>query len=189
MVKNIALFLALLMMISSMGRSLTVPAEYDEYYKELNRKYHYDEYYDLYDAVVFNTAEPGMPDFMSHTEAQRALLVVLIFDMEIQNGGIAQYFWNTGPDYALLTSESLRIVGFNDVADLYERFVSENGITLAEISSYRERFPADEDWAEFTNLHPFDDFDDAYMEIWHETDFNQRLINYAAQHPEVYYRQ
>ena len=37
MVRNIALFLALLMMISSMGRSLTVPAEYDGYYKELNR--------------------------------------------------------------------------------------------------------------------------------------------------------
>ena len=34
MLKNIALFLALLMMVSSMGRSLTMPAEPDEYDKE-----------------------------------------------------------------------------------------------------------------------------------------------------------
>ena len=189
MVRSIALFLALLIMIGNMGRSLTMPSDFNEQYQELSEKYHYDKYYDLYDAVVFNTTEPGMPGFMDHSEAQRALLVVLMLDMEIRNGGIAQYFWNTGPDYARLTPQSLRTAGFGDVADLYERFVSENGITPEEIGSYRERFPDDGDWAAFCALHPFDSFDDAYMEIWHKTDFNQRLIDYAAQHPEVYYKQ
>ena len=189
MVKNIILAMALVMMICGLGGRLAVQPESNDDFDELQDKYHYDEYEKLYFSMISNADEPGTPGFMAQPEAQRALFVVLIFDMEIQNGGIAQYFWNTGSDYARLTSESLRTAGFDDVADLYERFVTENAITLSEIDSYRERFPADENWADLYDFHPFEDFDNAYIKIWEETDFNQRLLDYAAQHPEVYFKE
>ena len=112
------------------------------------------------------------------------MFVALMFDMEIQNGGIAQFFWNDGSAYATLVPGALREIGLEDVAALYERFVQENNITLEEIDTYRERFPMMEEG--FYEYHPFDDFDEAYIKIWKETNIYARFLDYAAKHPEIH---
>ena len=71
----------------------------------------------------------------------------------------------------------------SDVADLYESFLSDNDITLDVIASYRERDP---EYAEAYEWYRYDAFDDPYMRIWEETDFNQRIIDYADLHPEIW---
>ena len=147
-------------------------------------KYRYDEYEALYFAVIEQCGEPGTPDFLTHSKSVQSMFVALMFDMEIQNGGIAQFFWNDGSAYATLVPGALHEIGLEDVAALYERFVQENNITLEEIDTYRERFPMMEEG--FYEYHPFDDFDEAYIKIWKETNINARFLDYAAKHPEIH---
>ena len=155
-----------------------------EYEEEILKKYRYDEYERLYEHVVMEAWDVDDPNFATQSRAMQALHVVLTFDMEIQNGGVAQFFWNQGSACASLVPDMLREMGLDDVAVLYEQFMQENQITLAEIDTYRERFPHMGE--EFYSLHPFDDFDLAYVKIWAETNLNSRFLDYAEQHPEFY---
>ena len=146
-------------------------------------KYRSEEYEALYFDVLSRTGGPGTKDFDSQPEPVKALFVVMILDMEIQNGGIAQFFWNAGAETAALVPDALRETGLSDVAALYESFLTENGITLPEIASYREKYP---DFVGVYALHPFQALDEAYMRIWEETIVNGRLLDYAARHPEIF---
>ena len=146
-------------------------------------KYRYQEYEELYFSIIERCGEPGTPDYAAHPKAVQALFTVLMFDMEIQNGGIAQFFWNDGSAYAAIVPNMLRETGLDDVAALYEKFLQENYITMEEIDSYRERFPDMGD--DFYSLHPFDAFDETYMKIWEETNWNDRVLQYVDQHPEI----
>lgn len=153
-------------------------------WEDMMQKYRYEEYEALYFAVIERCDEPGTPDFMTQPKSVQSLFVAMMFDMEIQNGGLAQFFWNDGSVYAKLVPEALREIGMDDVAALYEQFVQENNITLEEMDTYRERFPMMGEG--FYGYHPFDEFDEAYIKIWKETNINARFLDYAAKHPEIY---
>ncbi len=153
-------------------------------YEEMTGKYRYDAYEQLYEHVMMEACDADNPDFIAQSRAMQALDVVLVFDMEIQNGGLAQFFWNRGSAYAALVPEMLREIGLDDVAALYEGFIAENYIQLEEIDSYREQFPRMGE--DFYILHPFDEFDEAYMKIWVKTSLNSRILDYAGRHPEIY---
>ena len=146
-------------------------------------KYRYEEYEALYSAVIEQCGEPGTPYFATYPKSLQSLFVAMIFDMEIQNGGVAQFFWNGGSLYAKLVPDALREIGMDDVAALYDQFVQENSITLEEIDTYRERFPMMGE--DFYDYHPFDEFDEDYIKIWKETNINARFLDYAAKHPEI----
>ncbi|MBR5110921.1 MAG: DUF4375 domain-containing protein [Clostridia bacterium] len=152
-------------------------------WEEMMKQYRYEEYEALYFAVIEQCGEPGTPDFLTHPKSVQSLFVAMMFDMEIQNGGVAQFFWNDGSVYAKLVPDALHEIGMDDVAALYEQFVQEKNITLEEIDTYRERFPMMEE--DFYAYHPFDEFDEAYMNIWKETNINARFLDYAAKHPEI----
>ena len=145
--------------------------------------FHYDQFEELYFRMIDNYPDPDDASFPKYSAAGRALFVVLMFDMEIQNGGLCQFFWNCGVSYAKLLPDALKTVGMSDVADLYESFLSDNNITLDVIASYRERDP---EYAEAYGWYDYDAFDDPYMKIWEETDFNQRIIDYASLHSEIW---
>ena len=146
-------------------------------------KFRYEEFEALYFSILQKTDGPGSPDFAAQPASVRAAYVVALMDMEILNGGIAQFFYNCGSEFAALVPDALREVGFHDIAALYERFLAEQHITLSEIDSYRAAYP---DFVGVYQAHPFDDFDNAYMSIWENTNFNVRMLEYAAAHPELY---
>ena len=148
-----------------------------------DRDYHNQEYERLYFAVIEKVGGPETADFALHPSWEQSLLIVMILNMEIQCGGLAQFFWNNGALYAALVPDALTETGLEDVRDLYEAFLRENGITLDEIDALRETDPT---ITEIYSRHPFDEFDCRYMEIWAKTDLNQRFLDFAAQHPEIY---
>ena len=152
-------------------------------WEDMMKQYRYDEYEALYFAVIEQCGEPSTPDFLNHPKSLQSLFIAMMFDMEIQNGGVAQFFWNDGSEYAKLVPDALREIGMDDVAALYEQFVEENHITLEEMDTYRERFPMMGEG--FYDYHPFDEFDEAYIKIWRETNINARFLDYAAKHPEI----
>lgn len=148
-----------------------------------DRDFHWEAYEKLYFAVIEKVGGPETAGFALLPSWEQSLFIVMILDMEIQNGGLAQFFWNNGALYAALVPDALTETGLEDVRDLYEAFLRENGITLEEIDALRETDPT---MTEIYNRHPFDEFDYRYMEIWAKTDLNQRFLDFAAQHPEIY---
>lgn len=144
-----------------------------------------DEFEALYFDVLLHTEAPDSPGFAMQPKAAQALHIFMILDMEIQCGGIAQFFYNNESAYATRVPEALRELGLDDVAELYEGFLSKYDITMAEIDSYRALFPLAEQFGELCGLHPFSEFDDAYMEIWYQTNLNRRVLDYAQAHPEA----
>ncbi len=75
------------------------------------KDFHYEQYEELYFKMISQYPDPENAAFFEYPEAGRALFVVLIFDMEIQNGGLAQFFWNCGESYAKLLPDALRSTG------------------------------------------------------------------------------
>ncbi len=137
----------------------------------------------LYSVVFGQVPYPDDPAFMDYPETVRSIWVVLSFDMEIQNGGVNQFFFNKGTYCARLLPDALRATGLNEIADLYEAFITDNGITLEQIESIRD---PDSDSMDILDSADCDAFDHAYDQIRRDTDFDRRVLDYADLHPEVW---
>ena len=144
----------------------------------------YTEYDDLYFDILNITAGPDDdPGFSSLPESARCLHFVALFDMEILNGGLQQFFVNCGVPYALHISKSLRTVGLPEMADLYDAFTTGHGI---DVSSLSEFSAAINDFDAQSALYPFDEFDDAYVNLWEKCNFQKIMLEYANAHPEAF---
>ena len=115
MIRSLALFLTAITLLFSFPTKNTayaqdtLPSEME--WDEMIEKYRYEEYEELYFSIIEQSGEPGTPDFETHPKSLQSLFVALMFDMEIQNGGIAQFFWNCGSVYAKLVPDALREIG------------------------------------------------------------------------------
>lgn len=114
--------------------------------------------------------------------AKRIYYVVNYFDMEVQNGGLCQFFVNSSKDVAPYILKCLRIIDAVSYEKLLKEFVETHKIKLTELES----FDIDDidDYEEQTKRYPFDDFDDAYYELYEREPLEDMLIAYAKQHLE-----
>lgn len=129
--------------------------EYDSYdfsiYEEKYGEAYYEEgLFGIWDKI-------GTPQ----NEKQKAVAAVINFDSEIQNGGLAQYLINEDDENIADILDYLRIVGAEEQANLLEAFMAENDIEFksVEVNGIDESI-------EFEKSKPFDEFNDAYMEIY-----------------------
>ena len=117
-------------------------------------------------------------------EKQKAVVAVINFDMEIQNGGLAQYLINEDDEYIANILDYLRMVGAEEQATLLETFMTENDIEFKSVESNSV-----EESIEFEQSKPFDKFNDAYMEIYipegeHEPYLSFCIIDYIQENIE-----
>lgn len=143
----------------------------------------YDEKYgeDYFEEGLYSIRDNiGIPQ----NEKQKAVIAVINFDFEIQNGGLAQYLINEDDEYIANILDYLRIVGAEDQANLLETFMAENDIEFKSVETN-----SIEESIEFEKSKPFDEFDDAYMEIYipegeYEPYLNFLVINYIQDNIE-----
>ena len=143
----------------------------------------YEEKYGIayYEEGLFGIWEKiGTPQ----NEKQKAVVAVINFDMEIQNGGLAQYLINEDDEYIANILDYLRIVGAEEQAMLLETFMTENNIEFKSVETN-----SIEESIEFEKSKPFDEFNDAYMEIYtpDETwkpDFEGLIVSYIQENIE-----
>lgn len=109
------------------------------------------------------------------------LALVMMLDLEIQNGGLAQFLWNEGPEAAAAVPSALRTLDLPAIAELYERFLSEHDITLEATQGFRTQFP---DFVSLYSAYPFDAFEQVYMTCREELCLPQRVLDFAALHSE-----
>lgn len=117
-------------------------------------------------------------------EKQKAVLAVISFDFEIQNGGLCQYLVNEDNENIVKITEYLRMVGAEDQANLLEEFAVKNDLELkaVEIKNTAE-------YLDFEKSKPFDEFNNAYIDLedadWDEaTVFTNEVISYIQDNIE-----
>ncbi len=95
--------------------------------------------------------------------AERLFYLVSLFDMEIQNGGLCQYFANTEPEQIQQLCHALNSLGAVDHKALFESFITDNHIDLRNLKEFHVK--SHRGYLKLLKKYPFDAFDDAYMEL------------------------
>ena len=121
---------------------------------------------DLFDAVVYRTegkvtAFDDLADGVNSLNGPQKVFYALNWlEMEVNNGGLCQFFVNSSRMVAPCISEYMVIVGANEHKKLYDDFISENGIDMTDLSFFD--IEKTEEFAEKNEKYPFDDYDDAF---------------------------
>ncbi len=124
---------------------------------------------DLFEAVSsrveqnvesFDEEEDG---FNSLNVSQKIFYSLNWLEMEVNNGGLCQFFVNSSRMVAPYISEYMSVVGANEHKKLFDKFVNDNNIDLCNLSS----FDVDDvdEYEEQTERYPFDDYDDAFYDM------------------------
>lgn len=97
---------------------------------------------DLFEAVYFQNldiaenAETEDEALAQFEGARRTVYVLSLFDAEVQNGGLCQFFVNSTRAVAPYVSEALNIVGATEQRELFEHFIASNNIDVSNLESF-----------------------------------------------------
>ena len=115
-------------------------------------------YLDLVDSF------PDEATALSQISPERRVVYILsIFDMELQNGGLCQYFVNSSRTLAPYIDECLKTVGAEEHCNLLIEFVANNQIDLYNLNSFR--ISSVEEYAAQTERYDFDAFEKPYFDL------------------------
>ena len=129
----------------------------------------------LFEAVYFYNLDliesyPNESTALLQISPERRVVYILsIFDMELQNGGLCQFFVNSSRSLAPYVDECLKAVGAEEHRELFAEFVSNNQIDLGNLDSFR--ISDIEDYAAQTERYDFDAFDNSFFELSPLQDF------------------
>lgn len=114
------------------------------------------------DSVIYKYSEfnDGLKDL---NDEQRLVYALNSLEMEVNNGGICQFFVNSSRAFAPMISEYMEIVGAEDHRSLYDGFVSKYEIDLDDLSSFDS--DTSEEFIEQYERYPFDEYDDAFYQL------------------------
>lgn len=131
---------------------------------------------DFYETIFQYVCEGVVIDIndTSITNEQRNVYSLLTFEMEINNGGLCQFFVNSSRECAPFISDALTAIGETKIKNLYNQFVIDNSIDLNDLSSFA--ISSIDEYSEQVERFDFDSFDDKYYE---DSNIHQLIINYA----------
>ncbi|MBR3809393.1 MAG: DUF4375 domain-containing protein [Clostridia bacterium] len=108
----------------------------------------------------YNTIEDGINAL---NEKQRIIFVLDYMEMEINNGGLCQFFVNSSRVVAPIVSKYLEVTGAFKHKKLYDDFISQNNIDVNNLSSFDSN--THKEFSAQYERYPFDDFDNAFYEL------------------------
>lgn len=123
----------------------------------------------LFETVYLQTLElvESFPDeetaLSEMSTPQKTVYILSMFDMELQNGGLCQFFVNSSRYLAPYVDDCLAIVGAEDHRQMFGKFVSDNKLDLTDLDSFEVLDV--EEYAAQTERYDFDSFDNAYYEL------------------------
>lgn len=118
-------------------------------------------YFENLDFVeLFDNEETAL--FQMSSE-QRVVYILSVFDMEIMNGGLCQFFVNSSRLLAPFVDECLETVKADEYRNLFSAFVENNNLDLYDLESF-EIMEA-EDFSAQAHRCDFDAFNNTYCEF------------------------
>ena len=130
---------------------------------------------DLYDAVSC-ICEDVICELSDETlnNPQRYVYSLIQFEMEVNNGGLCQFFVNSSSECAPYISSALAEIGASEMQHLYDNFISSNNIDVNDLSSFK--IDDIDEYEDQTERYDFDSFDDKFYD---DTILHQQIIDYA----------
>lgn len=123
----------------------------------------------LFETVYLQTLDvvDSFPDeeiaFSKISIEQKTVYILSIYDMEIQNGGLCQFFVNSSRSLAPYIQENLDIIGATEHKKLFTDFIQNNNIDTNSLDSF---IISDIDEYEAqTKRYDFETFDNKYIEL------------------------
>jgi hypothetical protein len=101
--------------------------------------------------------------FHSLNASQKVFYALNWLEMEVNNGGLCQFFVNSSRVAAPFVSEYMGVVGADAHKKLFDEFIKKSNINVTELSFFDiEKI---EEFEEKAESYPFDDYDEAYYEM------------------------
>ena len=108
----------------------------------------------------FDEWEDGVNSLNS---SQKIFYSVNWLEIEVNNGGLCQFFVNSSRMVAPFVSKYMAIIGAEEHQNLYDNFVKKNAIDLTELSFFDVNEA--EEFEEKVERYPFDEYDDAFYDM------------------------
>ncbi len=124
---------------------------------------------DLFETICFqnidiaDAAEDEDKELEQFTGARKTVYILSLFDSEIQNGGLCQFFVNSSRIVAPYVLESLKRVGAQEHLNLFKEFITTNNIDVSDLESFKVF--SKRGYIKQTKRFDFDSFDDKYYEL------------------------
>lgn len=124
---------------------------------------------DLFEAVYFQNldiaekAEDEDNELEQFAGPRRTVYILSLFDSEIQNGGLCQFFVNSSRIAAPYVRESLKCVGADEHLTLFEEFIAANNLDVSDLDSFQVF--SKRGYIRQTKRFDFDSFDDKYYDL------------------------
>ena len=107
-------------------------------------------------------------------DKERIFYAVNYLEVEVNNGGLCQFFVNASRAVAPLVSEYLGMIGAYEQQKLYDDFIGKYHIDVTDLSSFDiESF---EDFTAQYERYPFDEFDDAFYKMKPLQDYLTKFV-------------
>lgn len=114
---------------------------------------------------IVSSKEDLLEGFNSLSEEQCIFYAISYLEMEVNNGGLCQFFVNSSRVVAPIVSDYMEIIGATEHKKLYDAFIEKHQINLYDLSSFDsetveafqfqyERYPFNEYDDEFCKLEP-----------------------------------
>lgn len=119
--------------------------------------------------------------FHALTEEQRVIYAVNYLEMEVNNGGLCQFFTNSSRMVAPVVSQYMGIIGAAEHKALFDSFIEKHQIDLSDLSSFD--CPNVEAFLAQYERYPFEEYDDAFYDL---APLEDHLIAYVKNHIEKF---
>lgn len=120
--------------------------------------------------TVWERAEEQLADYEEPEEGLRALneprrvvWVLRMLEMEVNNGGLCQFFVNSSRAAAPWVSGCMALVGAEEHRRLYDGFAADNHLDLTDLSSFAVRRVSE--YKKQCRRLPFDEYDERFYEL------------------------
>lgn len=140
---------------------------------------------ELYDAIehriLFETKSMDVEEIIKKfVGAKLVFYVVQYFSMEVNNGGLCQYFVNSSRLTASCILDALKTIGADEYFSLLDQFISDNQIDMTDLDSFI--IDEVEDFKRQAERYPFDEFDDSFYELESIVALEELLAKYVRNH-------
>ena len=160
-----------------------ITGEYDE-----KKKLHGQELLTLSDDDLFETvyfqnldiaesAEEEEQELEQFSGARRTVYILGLYDMELQNGGLCQFFVNSSKAVAPYVEEALDAVGAAEHHALLKNFIGANQIDLSDLRVFRAS--GVRKYRKLEKKYDFDAFDEQYYEL---PPLQKKVVAYIKEH-------
>ena len=156
--------------------------------QEVNKNLHGEDLLALSDDDLFETiylqnldiageAEDEEKEIAQFSGARRTVYILGLFDAEIQNGGLCQFFVNSSRVVAPYVGEALKDVGADEHQNLFDTFVTANNIDVSDLESFK--IFSIRGFKKQSKRFDFDSFDDQYYKL---PALQENVVEYIKKH-------